>query len=144
LILTDHLRKENAVAKRRAVQQEVVQEILRQNNRPLLPVDILRIAEGKGRRLGMATVYRALRSLVEDGEAVAVCIQNEPPRYESVKRRHHHHFLCRGCGMVFNIPGCLEQELARMVPAHFQMDSHDITLHGLCAGCLQMQDPGKG
>lgn len=121
---------------RKAVQQEVVHDILRKSDRPLLPADILRIAEGHGRRLGVATVYRALRALVDSHEIVSVHIQDGPPRYEVVERGHHHHFLCQKCGTVFDVSGCLGKEaFAGMVPDDFKMEGHEVTLHGLCAGC---------
>jgi len=122
--------------KRRAVQQEVVHEILRNSTRPLLPADILRIAEGLGRRLGVATVYRALRALAEAHEIISVLIQDGPPRYELVELGHHHHFLCQKCGTVFDISGCLGKELfMEMVPDNFRLEGHEVTLHGLCAEC---------
>jgi Fur family ferric uptake transcriptional regulator len=122
--------------KRRAVQQEVVHEILRNSTRPLFPADILKIAEGLGRRLGVATVYRALRALAEAHEIISVLIQDGPPRYELVERGHHHHFLCQKCGTVFDISGCLGKELFMgMVPDNFRLEGHEVTLHGLCAGC---------
>jgi Fur family ferric uptake transcriptional regulator len=122
--------------KRRAVQQEVVHEILRNSARPLLPADILRIAEGLGQRLGVATVYRALRALLDAREIVSVFIQDGPARYELVESGHHHHFLCQRCRTVFDISGCLGREaFAGMVPDDFLMEGHELTLHGLCADC---------
>lgn len=124
--------------KRRAVQQEIVHEILCNSARPLLPADILRIAEGLGQRLGVATVYRALRALAEAHEIISVFIQDGPPRYELVERGHHHHFLCQQCGTVFDVSGCLGKEaFAGMVPDDFRMEGHEVTLHGLCAGCAR-------
>lgn len=124
------------MGKRRAVQQEVVHEILRNSTRPLLPADILRIAEDLGQRLGVATVYRALKALAEAHEITSVFIQDGPPRYELVERGHHHHFLCQRCKTVFDISGCLGKEaFAGMVPDDFRMEGHEVTLHGLCAGC---------
>jgi Fur family ferric uptake transcriptional regulator len=126
------------MSKRRAVQQEVVHEILRNSTRPLLPADILRIAEDIGQRLGVATVYRALRALAEAHEIISVFIKDGPPRYELVERGHHHHFLCQRCGTVFDISGCLGKEaFAEMVPDDFRMEGHEVTLHGLCAGCAR-------
>ena len=126
------------MGKRRAVQQEVVHEILRNSTRPLLPADILRIAEDLGQRLGVATVYRALKALAEAHEIISVFIQDGPPRYELVERGHHHHFLCQKCGTVFDISGCCGKELFMgMVPDDFRMEGHEVTLHGLCAGCAR-------
>lgn len=131
--------------KRRAVQREAVQDILRASDRPLLPADILRIAAEHGRRLGVATVYRALRALVEAHEAVSVFIQDGPRRYELVERGHHHHFLCQKCGSVFDISGCLGKDLfAGMVPDDFRMEGHEVTLYGLCAGCAGPSMPPEG
>ena len=42
--------------------------------------------------LGIATVYRNIRSLTEEGELSEVKLPGENPRFELAGHQHHHHF----------------------------------------------------
>lgn len=98
------------------------------------PGEILKSAKRKSQGLGLATVYRAIKSMVEAGEIVEVPVVGEPPRYEPAGRSHHHHFLCRCCGKLFEVPGC-PGDLHALVPKGFVLETHDLTLIGRCEAC---------
>jgi len=101
---------------------------------PLSPNDILSLATQEVPKLGIATVYRTINLLLEAGDIQAVPINANDVRYEPCDRGHHHHFLCRVCNTVYDIKGCAGQ-IAKMLPADFEMDEHEILIHGTCAEC---------
>lgn len=82
----------------------------------------------------MATVYRTLNSLLEEGFVAAVELPGEPARYEVAGKPHHHHFHCRRCDQVFEVPGC-PGNLRSVVPDGFRLESHEVVLYGSCAEC---------
>ena len=84
--------------------------------------------------IGLATVYRALKKGVDDGELVAVELQAGSIRYEMADLDHHHHFLCSECDRAFDIEGCVGQ-VDRLVPSGFRVETHEILLYGECADC---------
>ena len=84
--------------------------------------------------LGIATVYRTLKALVEEGALTQVELPGEPPRYETHGKRHHHHFHCRACDRVYELEGCPEG-LRSLTPAGFSLESHEVVLYGRCAAC---------
>ena len=84
--------------------------------------------------LSLATVYRNLKALVDDGTLAVVQLPGENPRYEPVSRRHHHHFQCRRCQRVFDVHDC-PGDLKRMAPQGFVVERHELTLYGRCADC---------
>lgn len=96
--------------------------------------EILRLAQALVESLNQATVYRNLKLLVEDGWLKQI---NHPvlgALYERTGTGHHHHFHCRICDRVFELPGCaLNEEGA--APAGFVTEDHDIFLFGVCASC---------
>ena len=104
--------------------------------RPLLPQEILALAQDEVAELGMATVYRNLKVLVETEEIRVVELPGEVPRYESAHHSHHHHFQCRACQRVFDVHGCHE-DFARWAPQGFAVDGHELTLYGRCADCTR-------
>lgn len=121
---------------RRTKQRDAIREALEAAGRPLTPLEILEHAQSTVPGLGIATVYRNLKSLLEESEIAPVQVPGEPPRYETQNRahKHHHHFLCENCGRLFEVQGCPEG-LARLTPSGFRLKGHEITLYGVCADC---------
>jgi Fur family ferric uptake transcriptional regulator len=102
-------------------------------DRPLSPQEVLELARKRVPSLGLATVYRTLKGLVEEGFLTPVALPGEPPRYERAGRGHHHHFLCRRCGRVYELFGCDLLESA--LPPGFQAEGHEVTVYGRCPEC---------
>ncbi len=92
-----------------------------------------------GKRVGTASVYRALSVLREVGLLHGVSMPGAPLRYELVLPGgdHHHHLVCDRCGETvgFEDPE-LEAAIARLserVP--YAIAAHDVTLRGTCPSC---------
>jgi Fur family transcriptional regulator, ferric uptake regulator len=121
---------------RNTKQNQAIRRVLDEVRRPLSPAEVLALADRHAPGLGIATVYRVLKRLVEDGDAVAVQLPGEPPRYEGRRaaEHHHHHFRCEDCGKVFDIPGCPEG-LAALTPPGFRLSGHELVLYGQCGSC---------
>ncbi|MBF6594314.1 MAG: transcriptional repressor [Thermaceae bacterium] len=115
-------------------QRQAIRDVLSEQNRPLSPQEVLDAAQGKVPGLGIATVYRTLKGLVDEGAAVAVELPGNPPRYEVAGKKHHHHFHCTVCGKVFELEGC-PGDFLFMVPEGFQPQGHEIVLYGRCKDC---------
>jgi len=103
-------------------------------NRPLLPEEIQRLALKTVPSVGIATVYRSLKTLAEDGLVRSVEIPGQPPRYEGTDKGHHHHFQCQSCRSVFDLPKCVDG-LKKLAPKGFRVTDHEIILYGVCKNC---------
>jgi Fur family transcriptional regulator, ferric uptake regulator len=115
-------------------QRTAIREALRQAHRPLLPQEVLAAAQAGVPGLGLATVYRNLKALVEEGELQPVALPGENPRFEMAGRHHHHHFQCRNCQRVFDVHAC-PGDLSRLAPPGFTVQDHELTLYGRCGEC---------
>jgi Fur family ferric uptake transcriptional regulator len=92
-----------------------------------------------GSRTGLATVYRSLRMLAEDG---VVDVLREDPvqlRYRLCSVEHHHHLVCESCGRVEEIPECDVSEWASRVARRrgFRVRTHRAEILGLCGTCAR-------
>jgi Fur family transcriptional regulator, ferric uptake regulator len=117
-------------------QRAALQAAIAAAKRPLSVEELLEHARGAVPDMSMATVYRNLKLMTEEGSAHAVSLPGEPPRYEAAGHGHHHHFRCRACNRVFDVHAC-PGDLSGLAPAGFVVDDHDLTLYGRCADCAR-------
>jgi len=112
-------------------QRSAVQKTLEDAGRPMTPAEIWTVARSLSPGLGIATVYRALRILMDMGAVEVVEIPGAPPHYERKHPQHHHHFLCEHCQRVFEVEACTSG-IDQLAPAGFTVKRHSLTLYGVC------------
>ena len=115
-------------------QRAAIRAVIDSAGRPLSPQEVLDAGQAEVSGLGLATVYRNLKLLLEAGELQVVNLPGESPRYESTQHEHHHHFQCSACQRVFDVHAC-PGNLAGLAPAGFTVERHEITLYGRCSDC---------
>ncbi|MGE0495064.1 MAG: Fur family transcriptional regulator [Vulcanimicrobiota bacterium] len=115
-------------------QRSAIREAIKAAGRPLCTDEILQLARQEVPNLGIATVYRAVKALLDERWLHAVELPGQTTLYERAGLGHHHHFHCRQCGKVYDIDGC-PGNLGRLVPEGFQLEDHDLTLYGRCDAC---------
>lgn len=117
-------------------QRKAIYNALVEYGRPLSVNEILELARSEVARLGVATVYRNLKVLQEEGQVVQVDVPGQPPRWEIAPEGHHHHFLCNTCDKLFEIHGCPEG-IKQLLPEGYTLEEHDILLRGQCNTCTK-------
>lgn len=115
-------------------QRGAIRRAFERADRPLSPGEVLAEARREVSRLGIATVYRSIRSLQDEGWLAAVELPGEPARYELSGKKHHHHFHCGDCDRVFEIP-CHSSMTVPELPRPFRVDRHEVVLYGRCDEC---------
>ena len=125
--------------KRLTRQRTEIMRVIDEAQRPLSPQEILEAGRAAIPSLSIATIYRNLRDLQQDGMIQAVALPGDSPRYESRRAHahHHHHFQCSKCQRVFDIHGCPGSLEGMEVPEGFMVEHHEVTLYGVCAECTQ-------
>ncbi|MEN2738744.1 transcriptional repressor [Microbacterium sp. X-17] len=93
--------------------------------------------------IGLATVYRALAGLAADGSADSL----QSPEGESLYRActtpgHHHHLICRSCGLTVEIEATAVEQWARTTASQhgFTDAEHIVDIFGLCRSCALARD----
>lgn len=114
-------------------QRSAIRQAIEQAGRPLLPHELLSLAQHEIPNLNLATVYRNLNLLIEEGVVAPVHLPGQPPRFEAAGH-HHHHFLCKSCDRVYDIHAC-SSEISRLAPRGFEVLDHEVILYGHCPGC---------
>jgi Fur family ferric uptake transcriptional regulator len=116
-----------------------VVELLAEQDCCLTAQEIFDELRERDRRVGIASVYRALDLLtsmklvqrLEMGEGVA---RYEPAHADG---EHHHHVVCDRCGKVAafedeNLEGALEDLAGKL---GYALEGHDVVLRGECPEC---------
>ncbi len=119
---------------RKTQQRDAIRKVFEVAGRPLSHAEVLDAAKEHSPTLGIATVYRTVKSLLEEGWLQPVDVPGEAARYELKGLPHHHHFLCRKCGKVYDLKSC-PGKIDMMAPKGFQVQAHELTLVGICPEC---------
>jgi Fur family transcriptional regulator, peroxide stress response regulator len=94
-------------------------------------------------RIGLASVYRILHHLVEQGYIKVVGRNDESYRYDGNVSRHDH-AVCTVCGALLDVPvevAVPEEALQRAARATgIELGSHEVMLYGLCSSCQKRND----
>lgn len=96
----------------------------------------------QGNAIGLATVYRALQTMVQDGELDVIRARADGEAvYRRCGPRHHHHLVCRTCGRTVEVEGLAVERWSRQVATEHGFDdvSHEIDLFGTCGGCARAE-----
>jgi len=127
---------------RNTKQRSAIRYALEEANRPLSLQEILVLATRRTEGVGISTVYRVVKDLMEESLIVSVAVPGEPARYEVAGKSHHHHFKCNDCDRVFEIYGC-PGKLNDIVPSGFQLETHEIFFSGKCPSCAETRTTKK-
>jgi Fur family ferric uptake transcriptional regulator len=95
--------------------------------------------EGEG--IGLATVYRALQSMVDAGTVDVLRTDDGEAVYRACSTHHHHHLVCRTCGRTVEVEGpTVEAWADRIAGEHgFSDVTHTLEVFGTCADCAAAQ-----
>jgi Fur family transcriptional regulator, ferric uptake regulator len=124
--------------KRNTWQREAVRDALDQTEGFVSAQGLHQALHATGSPIGLATVYRALADLAVTGDADSL----QSPEGESLYRacstnEHHHHLICRSCGLTVEIEADAVETWAKSVAAQhgFSQAAHVVDVFGLCAVC---------
>ncbi len=124
-------------AKRNTWQREAVREALGESEGFVSAQALHSHLRDSGSPIGLATVYRALADLATQGEADSLQQEGESLFRACTPGSHHHHLICRNCGLTVEIEADAVEEWARNVAAEhgFTQPNHIVDVFGLCAEC---------
>lgn len=131
--------------KRNTWQREAVREALADAEGFVSAQSLHATVRDSGSTIGLATVYRALSDLASEGEADSLQQEGESLYRACTPGSHHHHLMCRSCGLTVEIEAVPVEEWAQTVAAEhgFTSASHVVDIFGLCASCTALAAPAN-
>ncbi len=95
------------------------------------------IREATGNDYDRTTFYRTMKSLEEAGLIHRIVADQGVVKYAAcslqAEQHAHAHFLCKRCGNVWCLAGCVELHL--QVPEGFMAEEEAVIVRGLCQAC---------
>lgn len=122
---------------RLTAQRRAVAEVLQGEHVHLTAEQVHARAVAAIPEISRATVYNALGELVALGEVRKVGVDGRAVRYDPNVAGPHHHLVCRGCGLILDVPvveGTVPA-LPRGSRHGFAVEDVEVTYRGLCPRC---------
>ena len=93
----------------------------------------------QGDAVGLATVYRTLQNLVEDGEVDVLRAGDGEAVYRRCSSGHHHHLVCRNCRRTVEVDSTAVERWTRRVAEEngFADVDHVLEVFGTCTDCAR-------
>lgn len=86
--------------------------------------------------LSLATVYRNLKQLKNDGLVISVGVVDKEERFDGFVAPHPH-FVCENCGCVFDLEYQENNFLKEFITDKaYRIDFKKTTFYGLCKNCI--------
>ncbi len=125
---------------RHAEARERVIELLAAEPCALSAVEIKAALEARGRRIGLASIYRALELLSEHDLVERVAVGAGLARFERSLpggEHHHHPLVCEQCGrLVAFDDAALERAISGVSKRlGVRVEHHEVLLRGACEDC---------
>ncbi len=97
-------------------------------------------------KISLATVYRNLEGLIEDGLATKILTRTGAARFEKTKEPHAH-FECLECGKVTDVfvdTECLSSIMKNTVLDNHEVQAVTVEIVGLCRSCRDKNVKSSG
>lgn len=125
------------LGQRRTRPRQLVADALRSSDGFRSAQEIHDALAAQGDRVGRATVYRTLRVLSRAPDVDVIIRADGEAAYRSCTSTHHHHLVCRRCGLTIEVVGRVVERWSNDTAAShgFTEVSHTLEVFGLCADC---------
>ena len=121
---------------------QAVLNVVRSTNQHPTALEVYEAVKQQRPRIGLASVYRILHSLVEQEYIRELALGDSSSRYDGRTSRHDH-ALCRTCSALFDVPDEIVCSLVALQEAAntvgISLESYEVRLYGLCKQCQTVQ-----
>jgi len=129
------------------VPRQAILDVFMKNKGHLTAEEVFMHLKNNNPGIGMATVYRNLEFLCQQGLLNRFQFNSDRAHYElnDDERSHHHHIICKKCGLVKDYSVFIDRELKLMKDLEkelskkhdFDIETHDLSFLGLCNKCRE-------
>ena len=117
-------------------QREIILDTLKSNVVHPTAEYIYEILKKEDSKISLATLYRNLNQLAENGLIKKIDGLESSSHYDH-NTHAHYHFICDNCKKVFDVSCDIVPDIVKKIEDEtgFIVSSHDIIIHGICKNC---------
>ena len=120
-------------------QREAILQTLYENQDHFTSEHLYMLVKQKNPNLniGIATVYRTLALLEENGLVSSISLGMQGKKFEIANKPHHDHLICIKCGKIVEFENEQIEELQNKIAKEngFELTDHLMQLYGICKEC---------
>jgi len=119
-------------------QREQILDVLLKTEKHTTVDGLYELVRKKNPKIGLATVYRAMRVICDAGLAKEVDFGDGLKRFEhKYQHQHHHHLVCIKCGRVIEIANPEIERLQKKLASqhNFAPTRDTMKIFGICSRC---------
>lgn len=118
-------------------QREMIVEAVAHSGRHMTAEEVFAEVQARSRAVNVATVYRTLDLLVEEGLVSRADLGSGRVVYATAQHGPHIHLVCRHCGQVVDADAALFGPLFDLIHDQygFACGPQHFAIYGLCADC---------
>ena len=119
-------------------QREIILETLKSNVVHPTAEYLYAILKAKAPNISLATLYRNLNQLADNGVIKKIDGLEAPSHYDH-NTPEHYHFICDECKRVFDVSSDVAPNIVQKTEEElgFIVKKHDIIFNGICRDCLE-------
>lgn len=131
------MNKDGLTSTKYSRQQDVVREsIMNRFDHPTAE-QVYKTARRNCPKISLATVYRNLDRLVNEGVVNKFTVQDEPDHYDPAQEEHYH-VHCKCCKRIYDIETKIYCQLSDIIreQTEIEMESIQLLAEGICKKCI--------
>lgn len=120
-------------------QRKIVYDIMRESDGHMTAEEVYKSAKVRMPKIGIATVYRNLNKLVDDGMLSKIDLGNDSITYD-ITTVLHAHLVCSRCGKITDIILNSKVFQKEMDTKRFHATEYAMVIRGICGDCASNDD----
>jgi Fur family transcriptional regulator, ferric uptake regulator len=118
-------------------QREIIVQAIAHADSHMTAEEIFAEVQTRTQALNLATIYRTLELLMEEGLVTGINLGEGKIIYATTNHGPHIHLVCRGCGQIMDVDPQLLASVEERLQSehHFTPDLNHISIFGFCSQC---------
>ncbi len=114
-----------------------ISRLLARERRYLSAHEVHRLLDQERAAISLSTVYRTLELLESRGDVSSRTGEDGESAFVSCGGAHHHHAICRACGLVEDVDCAAMEGFSAALDRHhgFELGDHALEFFGRCRRC---------
>ena len=129
---------------RNTKQKSLILSCLKNSGRHMNVEEIYGLIKKHDEKISIATVYRNLRTLEQQGVVKKLYMAEETPSFYELNdndEHTHHHLVCRKCGAIIDFDEDMLDSVEKTIEEKkgFKIEDHRVVFFGICRDCLKKE-----